>query len=361
MRDTSEQYQDDEIDLRELLTALWKSKILIIAITIIFSIAGFTYAYLAPQVWSAKAMIVAPLPTQMEQLQLRLDNLIAIMDITTKNRISDDNRNTNDHRAFLATFTNTKLYSDFLRAFDSFDNKSEFLKTIGYVRSEDKEGANTPQRTLESMTQNISVNKKEEEGFITLSFSFDDAEEARKLLIEYLSFIQGKEVAAKNKLLADKVTSQTNVLTLTYQILQAETLKRLQEDITRTEYALRISRTAGIEAPVENLNNESIFAIDLGAKALNEKLNILREIKNPEIINSALADVRLHLDSLQAVPQEKVSFTSYHFLQSPTEPLSRDKPKRSLVVMLATFAGLMMGVVVALFRASSFCSGATRG
>jgi len=143
-------------------------------------------------------------------------------------------------------------------------------------------------------------------------------------------------------------------------VRKAEALKRLQEDIERTEYALRISQTAGIEGPVANLNNKSIFDIDFGAKALKEKLKILKEIKDPELFNPELAGIRLQLDSLLAMPQEEVSFVSYHYLRSPSEPLNRDKPKRTLVVVMATFAGLMMGVVVALFRASSFFGGGER-
>jgi hypothetical protein len=58
--------------------------------------------------------------------------------------------------------------------------------------------------------------------FATLSYSAGNVQEAEKLLIGYLNFI----------------------------------LKQLQKDITRTEYALRISETADIDAPVENLNNQ---------------------------------------------------------------------------------------------------------
>ncbi len=177
---------------------------------------------------------------------------------------------------------------------------------------------------------------------------------AKNLLTEYLHFIQTKEEAAKNKLLAEKVTNQIDVLTLNYQILEAETLKQLQEDIARTEYALRISETAGIDAPVENLNNQGIFAIDFGAKALKEQLRILKEIKNPKLINPVLANLRLKLNSLRSVPLEKVSFASYHYLKSPSLPLDREKPKRALVIVMATLMGLMTGIVVALFRAGSF-------
>jgi LPS O-antigen subunit length determinant protein (WzzB/FepE family) len=147
---------------------------------------------------------------------------------------------------------------------------------------------------------------------------------------------------------------------LVFQVRKAEALKRLQEEIERTEFALRISQTAGIEAPITNLNNNSIFAIDFGAKALDEKLKILKEIKTPELINPELADIRLHLESLLAMPQEKVSFVPYHFIRSPSEPLNRDKPKRTLMVVMATLAGLMVGVMAALLRASSLFSGGKR-
>jgi LPS O-antigen subunit length determinant protein (WzzB/FepE family) len=354
MSNPQEQHQSDEIDLRDLLTTLWRKKILIAAITAIFSMTGVIYTYLAPQVWSAKAIVVAPLPTQLEQLRFRLENLVALMDIIASNQKNKASRITTDqHQAFLDTFSDTKLHRDYIQAFDSFDNKSEFLQKNGYVRPEDKKDPVTLHRTLEQMAKNIVVTQKKNEEAATLSFSSDNAQQAGHLLNEYLNFIQTREVAEKNKLLVEKITNQTNVLTLTYQILEAETLKRLQEDIARTEYALRISQTAGIDAPVESLNHQSIFAIDLGARALNEKLKILKEIKNLKLINPILADIRLQLDSLQALPREMVGFTSYHFLQSPSEPLYRDRPKRSLVVVLATLAGLMIGVLVALFWAGS--------
>ena len=91
MTNTQEQYQDDEIDLRELLTTLWRNKLLIFAITAIFGITGIVYALLAPQVWSAKAIVVAPLPEQLEQLQLRLENSVALMDITKNTLITTQN------------------------------------------------------------------------------------------------------------------------------------------------------------------------------------------------------------------------------------------------------------------------------
>lgn len=339
MNEAQQNYQDDEIDLRELFTTLWASKHLIFATTILFAIVGISYALLAPQVWSAKAVVVEPSTTQVEQLRLKLEQM------TTTTKINNNNTD------FLASFAETKLFTNFIQSFDSFDNKVAFLKTKNYLPLIDTIDKVTQQRLLVKATEGIAVTapKKDLKPY-TLSFSADTPQDAVKRLNEYLAFIQSKQETLVNKQLTDKVESQTKALTLQYQLQKTDTLKRLQEDITRTEFALRVSKAAGVEAPVENLNNQSIFMIDLGAKALDEKLKILKEIKEPEILSTALADTRLQLDSLRALPTEKVSFTPYEFLQSPEEPLSRDQPKRPLVVALATIAGLMLGIMIALFR-----------
>ncbi len=41
----------NEIDLYELFSVLWRQKIQILMITVVFAIAGIGYALLAPQVW----------------------------------------------------------------------------------------------------------------------------------------------------------------------------------------------------------------------------------------------------------------------------------------------------------------------
>lgn len=352
MSNPQEQDPNDEINLRDLFATLWRSKFLILAITTLFSVAGIAYALLAAQEWKSKAVVTAPMPAQVEHLRLRLENIKKILRLE---KLNEKNFTTVEplNDAFFTAFSEAKLFTDFIEAFNSFDNKCEFLETNDYLTEEDKKEADSRRRFLEKVAQKITASQKKTETFYTLSFPADNAPEARKRLSAYLNFLQAKEVAMKNKQLNAEIINQSQSLILKQQILKVDTLKRLQEEIARTEFALRISKTAGVEAPVENLNNQTIFPIDLGAKALSEKLKILKEIKNPEIINPDLADIRMRFDGLQALPQEKVSFTSYQVLQSPTEPLNRDKPKRSLVVALATVAGLMLGVVVALFRGHS--------
>jgi LPS O-antigen subunit length determinant protein (WzzB/FepE family) len=51
------QYQDDEIDLRELFTVLWNGKIKIIAVTAVFAIASVIYALSVPNQYKATALL----------------------------------------------------------------------------------------------------------------------------------------------------------------------------------------------------------------------------------------------------------------------------------------------------------------
>lgn len=51
------QYQDDEIDLRELFSVLWAGKVKIIAITAVFAFASVIYALLVPNQYRATAVL----------------------------------------------------------------------------------------------------------------------------------------------------------------------------------------------------------------------------------------------------------------------------------------------------------------
>lgn len=120
--------------------------------------------------------------------------------------------------------------------------------------------------------------------------------------------------------------------------------------LRRTQYSLRISKAAGVERPLENINSQEVFNIELGSKALAEKLKILEEIKDPELLNPALGKIRLQLGSLKALDLNDVPFESFYAVDSPEEPVSRDKPKRPLIVVLATLFGGMLGVGIVLVR-----------
>ncbi|MDW4561923.1 MULTISPECIES: LPS O-antigen chain length determinant protein WzzB [Aeromonas] len=329
----------DEIDLRELILVLWRQKLLILLVAGVFAAAGIAYALLAPQVWVSQAEIKQPTLKEVESLELNINQLInAQVPVTA-----------------FASFDKKALYGDFVNSFNSFNNKRQFLMENGYLDVEAAQSGVTDAKgkrlLLKKMTEGISakaLDKQSED--VTLSFAADTASEARQRLEQYIAFIQQQESAAKGKELNTIWQNRIKTLQTQYESARADTLKQLQDDILRTEYSLRITQAAGLEAPVQNLQDQGSLPIDLGARALAEKLKILKEIKNPEFMNPGIGALRLQLSSLQAIKLEELPFQSFAYLASPSEPLSRDKPKRPLVVVLATLLGGMLGVGIVLVR-----------
>ncbi|MBU0665012.1 MAG: O-antigen chain length regulator [Proteobacteria bacterium] len=344
--------EDGEIDLRELFAKIWASKFLVLVITAFFYFMGAIYVYFTPQIWKANALVIAPSFEETKQLSSRLEQLSALKltDEQLPDRQLPDRQLPELKIADFSDFEKKKLFADFLDSYNSFDNKVKFLKVKGYIQPQKNDNFNL-QSHVEGMAKNIIAIQKKNEETATLFFVADNAKDAVKRLLEYIDFVQLQEKVKVNKQLVEKIDNKISILTFQHQVQNVETLKLLQDEIARTELSLRISKAAGVEDPVENLNYQGFFPIDLGAKALNEKLKILKEIKNVVLLNPMLAIIRLQLNSFQALPHSEVQFNSYHYLQSPLKPLTPDEPKKGLILLMATLIGLLLGMIISLIRA----------
>ncbi|MGY6038927.1 LPS O-antigen chain length determinant protein WzzB [Aeromonas sp. AE23HZ002T15] len=330
----------NEIDMRELVMVLWKGKLVILTFTCFFAVLGITYTLLARQVWTSQALVSEPTVTQVASLQLNLDQFRAAG---------------GGEGADLSTLQRPALYQGFISAFNAMNNKRMFLTTEGIFVDEMKR-ANTSDRRderalMNKLAEGISAKLMDKTSTdITLSFSAETAEEAQQRLVNYIAFIQKGQVEQKNAELKSIWQNRINTLTTQYANIKADTIQDRLDMIRRTQYSLRISEAAGVERPLENLNTKDVFNIDLGSKALAEKLKILEEMKNPELLNPTLGKIRLQLGSLKALDLKDASFESFYTIDSPEEPVNRDKPKRPLIMVLATLLGGMLGVGIVLVR-----------
>ncbi|MDM5131994.1 Wzz/FepE/Etk N-terminal domain-containing protein [Aeromonas piscicola] len=332
---------DNEIDLRELLLVLWRQRVQILLITAAFAIAGTGYALLAPQVWVSEAQIKPPALQEVESLELSVNQLI----------------NSQIPAAVFSSFDKGALYGDFVNNFNSFNNKRQFLREKGYLDIDAVASGITEDKgkrvLLRKMVEGINAMSQDtSSGNVTLSFGASTAVEAKQRLEQYIAFIQQQEIATKSKELETIWHNRIKILLAQYDSIKTDTLQQQQDDVSRTEYSLRISRAAGIDSPVENLNVRDGFNIEWGARALAEKLKVLKEINNPELLNPVLSGLRQQLSSLKAVKLGQQSFQSFAYSASPNEPLSRDQPKRPLIVVLTTLLGGMLGIGIVLVRYS---------
>ncbi|MFQ2243200.1 LPS O-antigen chain length determinant protein WzzB [Aeromonas enteropelogenes] len=332
-----------EIDLYELVRVIWHQKILFFFVTLLFALVGIVYAMTAREVWTSQALISAPSIEQVNAFQLRMDQL--------KNSLPEDSSVDMD----FSTLQRPALYQSFVAAFNSMNNKRIFLTEQGIFSEELKKAGVTDrrgERALMSKLGEAIVAKPFDKTStdITLSFSADTAELAQQRLVKYIAFVQHKQISDKNAELRSLWQNRIKALTSQYESIKTDTLQARQDDIRRTQYSLRISQAAGVEKPLERMNSDDIFNIDLGSKGLAEKLKILEEIENPEVLNEDLGKIRLQLNGLKALQLTNASFDSFKMIDSPEEPYTRDKPKRPLIVVLATLLGGMLGVAIVLVR-----------
>lgn len=325
----------DEIDLRELVLVLWRQKALILLVTSAFAVAGIAYALISPQVWSAKAVISAPRSEDLRPL-LRMASQATQFGITDFP-------------------TGQDLYSEFITEFNSYDNRRDFLKGSSFFK-EQVQTAQLNQREqrlwLRKWSELISadaVDKKGEKSDIIITSSADNSSQALTLLEAYIQFIIAKQQRELTSKLMEEQSINISVLSTSLKLTKEDAKRALKNDIDNLSLTFSIAKAAGVERPLTNYNNSDRYAVALGTKGLEEKLKVLKTI-DLTAYQPKLTELQVKIDRLKAVKMDDISFRPFSYLDAPEEPLSRDKPKRPLIVVLATLLGGMLGVAIVLVR-----------
>lgn len=327
--------EHDEIDLRALVAVLWHQKILILLVAGLFAIVGVTYAMQAKQIWSAHAVIKAPETLDILPI-LRVASQATSEGIT---RFPD----------------NQALYNKFINEFNSYDNQREYLENSNLFKSYitaaqlDDEGQ---RRWLHDWARLISaepIDKNGEKQGTALTASADTAGGALNILEGYIDFITAKQQQSlKSSLWAEKsLVLDTKIAYLKKTKNSAE--RTLKHEIEQVTIAMTVAKASGVERPLENYSTIDRFPITLGSKGLEEKLKVLKTL-DLNIYEPTLTDLQEQIDRLKQVNLDSINFRPFSYLTSPEEPLNRDKPKRTLIVVLATLLGGMLGIAIALVR-----------
>lgn len=326
---------DGEIDLRQILSVLWQGKFWVVVVTLCFACAGIAYALMAPQVWSAHGTIIKP----------KQEDLLSMYKVERQSSLLG-------LRGFPS---GDALFNEFILEFNSYENRREYLsKTDFFKTSTDKSKLDDRSqriwlRNWASFIKAAPVDKKGEEPGIEINFSADTAEDSLKLLNGYIEFCIGIQKTRLIQQIIQNRDVDLSVITSKYNLMKSDASLALQRDITNTKLSLTLAKAAGVTAPLENYSNGDRFPITLGAKGLEEKLKLL-EAMPLDVYQPKLVDLEVQMERLKTASLEGLSFRPFSYLDSPDEPTSRDKPKRPLVVVLATLLGLMLGVGIVLLQ-----------
>ncbi|MDE5179256.1 LPS O-antigen chain length determinant protein WzzB [Vibrio fluvialis] len=346
----------DEIDFRYLFAALWSGKLTIVVSTCVIAMLAAAYALTAQQWWSSTAKIAEPQPQDMAAYRQQVKQFQPVFDIYQEDGtvlVSEELDDLVDSEV---------LFRRAVDAYNSNNNKREFLDSSEEFQqyksdlgiSNTDESKDVIRRLYASWFEKISAqaeDKKAELSPYNLSFQSSTKESSYSLLNEYLDDISQKEREGALNNLQAIVASKRNELVQQKKILESQAKNRLEVEAERAKYALDIAKAADVTAPIQSNNSSEIFAIDMGTKALSEKVKVLESIKNLSVIEPRLQQIDAKLDMLNNLHIDRnVKFQTFRFLENVEQPISRDKPKRALIVVLGTLLGGMLGIAIVLIR-----------
>ena len=325
----------DEVDLRDLVLVLWQQKLLILIITVLFAVVGVGYALLASEQWSTKAVITVPKP----------EDLLPMRKVAMQAEALG-----------LKGFPSGKvLYQEFIQEFNAYENRREYLKASPLFAEQVEElglDDKARRRWLRDWAKLVSaapLDKKGEVPGIEISFSAPTAEGSLVMLEGYIDYIIKLQQQRVVHRLSEERVLQLEGISTRYVLMQEDAKRALKQDVSETALANSIAKAAGVSAPLENYDSRERFSISLGTKGLDERLALLKSL-DIELYKPELPKLKVQMARLKQISLEGISFRPFSYLDAPDEPMSRDKPKRPLIVVLATLLGGMLGVGIVLVR-----------
>lgn len=327
----------NEIDLVNLIEILWRARTKIIATVFAFACVGILVSFLLPQKWTSQAIVTPAEAVQWQGLENTLTKLRVLdMDISV---------------------SRGDVFNLFIKKFQSPSLLEEYLRSSPYVMDQLK-GADIDEMELHQAIVRLSekmkavdtnLGKKNETSLYTawtLSFTAPQAEEAQSVLKGYIQYISALVVKETFEDIRNKLSIKTSYEKERLEMDRVRLKNQLEANIQRLNYSLEIANAAGIKKPVysngQAVKDDPDFSISLGADGIERKLEIEKSVTDVAEINGELRNRQYHVEQLLAMNVSDVKFTPFKYQLSPSLPVKKDGPAKSMIVILAALLGGMV-------------------
>lgn len=327
----------NEIDLVNLIEILWRARTKIIATVFAFACAVILVSFLLPQKWTSQAIVTPAEPVQWQSLENMLTKLRVLdMDISV---------------------SRGDVFNLFIKKFQSPSLLEEYLRSSPYVMDQLK-GADIDEMELHQAIVRLSekmkavdtnLGKKNETSLYTswtLSFTAPQAEEAQSVLKGYIQYISDIVVKETLEDIRNKLSIKTSFEKERLEMDRVRLKNQLEANIQRLNYSLEIANAAGIKKPVysngQAVKDDPDFSISLGADGIERKLEIEKSVTDVAEINGELRNRQYHVEQLLAMNVSDVKFTPFKYQLTPSLPVKKDGPAKSMIVILAALLGGMV-------------------
>jgi len=336
---------DDEIDLLEVLRRIWAGRYQILSITLAFIFLAGVYAFTAKQVWTSKAIMVQP----------RVEDLASYYQVTQ--RLKRIVGNSIDGLIEIdAAKIADQVFSELTTQADSADLRREFWEQSDYFAknaAEEKSELSKAKMLDDLINKSILLIPAADSGnkYTSLALSANEPKMAKNLLGQFVEHLNAHIWAGKISELQAAIENITADLqqekksielnTLAAQKLQLESARNALNEATQA--GIKNVNIAGIRSSEGSASTDSgdmLFL--LGTNALNAKVSNLTT-KAPSL-PVRYFEIERQLKELAALPKPGKDMRSYRYLSTPDTPLTKDKPKRALILIVGGILGMLFGI-----------------
>lgn len=354
--------QDTEIDLAELIKVIWAKKLWVIISTLVFTFVAGIYAFTAKERWTSTAEIIQP----------------KLSDLGNYFEIRREYARINESEFNYANLAN-HLFGNFNLSAYSLDEREKFVKNSSLYQENTKDLDEKQKQVILSKIVNedfsiVKPDPKKEPDLIgrKISFSATTAGDAQNTLKQFIDFVNTKVI---NKDVEDfSIGFQERIKDLEYEKSLIENNLAISKTVQleNLDKAYNIAEKAGIKEYSKVLDNNDInqalavsdakvplsdsklsdgsYLFMLGEKYLKAQIDVVNQDKliyPPRYyqISQKLKELSLLFESLK-----KVNANAFSYLASPDQPITKDKPKRLLIILIGAVLGLIVGTLFILLK-----------
>ncbi|WP_417277375.1 LPS O-antigen chain length determinant protein WzzB [Castellaniella sp.] len=338
----------DEIDLRELVLTLWRSRLTILATMLVAVLISMGYIFLSTPIYEAKAQTLPPPANALVGYNATLQMLdtaqVAATSLTT------------------TPYSYPKLsaedaYQIFLQQLQSRSLLQYFFDTTYLPAHPDAKTDEDRRHLLADLDDSLTIQVPKnslDQNQVTLTLQGDEPQQVADWTNLYL---QTASDWARQQLLDTLLrTLQTQTAGTHNQIATLRDVAKIhrQDQIVRLEAALRVAQDIHLADPPATGNLITSYTGDTlylrGTKALQAELAVLRARTSDDPYIKELPNLLYAQQLLQKISLDLKNLTAVTIDQLASKPVNPVKPKKALVLAIAVLLGLMLGIFFVLVR-----------
>ncbi|WP_445373424.1 ECA polysaccharide chain length modulation protein [Photorhabdus tasmaniensis] len=338
-----EQALEHELDIRALCSALWRGKIWIVVLAVIFSAIALGVTYLMQQKWSATATTDLPTTRHLgsyysqQQFLRNLDTHINISPETQLPSIPEE------------------AYKEFVTQVAAYDTRREFWSKSDYYKQHQEGNTRVDAVLLDELVNNIQFIPHDDKKVLndSIKLTAESSAQANQLLRQYIAFANRRASTHLNNEVKSAWATRTQSMAALVKRQEMVAKAVYNREMNVLQQSLKVAEKQGIrrnqtDTPMDQLPDSKMFM--LGAPLLQAQLETL-EVTGPDYNVDYDQNIAM-LATLNVGPTLQDQFQTYRYLRTPEEPVTRDSPRRMFLIIMWGAVGALVGAGVALVQRS---------